>query len=307
MLIRLADIESAQELAEALAHPTKREDGILYVTSAPAYAKALIRAGLSCVFLESGTEAEHLYGADLVIQADADSEEDSAKADRGEESNAKADCGKEDSGRTNRERADSGRVSSPEAGIWRRDMRLLENVWKRHYHLPWEIAQTERLLIRETVMEDLPQLLELYEEERENPDVKPFSDQPQKELAAYIQNRYPFYGYGLWTVLEKSSGRVVGRVGFQEVELPELSYLIGRAYRGRGYGTEAARAVLTYAGEQLGFSRVLLRTSLGNTPSKRLAAKLGFQKEAGAPEEFYGAEPGAERHPEIFKIDLTSR
>lgn len=188
---------------------------------------------------------------------------------------------------------------------WRSDPAFLERVWRRHYGLPWTIAETERLCVRESVMEDLPALLAMYGQERENPDVTPFSEQPEEELSSYIRNRYPFFGYGLWSVVEKESGRLIGRAGFEEREapgrtakdgagrvLPELSYMTEKESRGRGYAREAARAALRYGKEELGFREVLLRASPENTASVRLAAGLGFHPVAGA--------------QNFYKIDLTS-
>lgn len=266
MLIRLEDADSPQSLLRALEHPARMEDGVLYAAGDVRAARKLKEARLPCVFVEveSAGEDAHVYGVDYVIR-------------------------QKDAG-------DDG---------WRRDQELLLGIWKRFYGLPWEIAVTPRLLVRESVMEDLPELLSLYEEERENPDVKPFSAHPKEEFAAYIKNRYPFYGYGLWTVAERASGRVAGRIGFEETHdpaqdagreaqvLPELSYLIARDLRGRGYAGEAASAVLLYARERLGFTGALLRTSPENTGSRRLAARLGFQED--------------KNFRNFFRMDLTNR
>lgn len=160
---------------------------------------------------------------------------------------------------------------------------LLYKVWQRHYHLPWTIAEKKRLIIRESIAEDLPFFLKLYERERRNPDVLPFSDQPEEELKAYIENRYPLYGYGLWTVVEKHEEKVIGRAGLQEFEMEntELSYLIDFRYRRQGYAREAAEAILTYCREELAMKTVYLRTSSENIPSNKMAKTLGFERYTG--------------------------
>lgn len=174
---------------------------------------------------------------------------------------------------------------------WKRDDAFLEGIWRRHYHLPWTVAETERLFIRETIPEDLPALLEIYAQEAANKDVKPFSKESRTELMAYISNRYGLYGYGLWTVVEKSSKEVIGRMGFEESgkeEMrgdgvrPELQYLIRRESRRKGYAYEAAGAILRYVRQQYGFETVMLRTSVENTASYHLAEKLGFRRISGA-------------------------
>lgn len=277
MLIRLIDIDTEEQLADALGHPVCGESRALYVTALPGIAARLAARGLPCIFREGASgspkdvphaskgracprdpaagevDAPHVYGVDLVI-----CDEDPAQG-------------------------------------WRADRETLAGVWKRHYHIPWTIAETERLILRESVPEDLPAFLAMYGEERGNPDVRQPGDDPAAELESYIRGRYPLFGCGLWSVAEKATGRVVGRVGFEETEvfeedsrrmLPQLSYLIAADRRGQGYAAEAARAALGYAGQKLGFARVVLVTSSENTASRRLAARLGFQRASALEKSF---------------------
>lgn len=159
------------------------------------------------------------------------------------------------------------------------DREYLLRVWQRHFHLPWTIAETKRLLIRESVMDDLPALMGIYSHEKENPDVVPFSEQPEGELQAYIDRWYPLYGYGLWSLVEKASGQVIGRAGLGECAKGiELSYLIDGTYRRRGYALEAAGAILQYAEEELGAEEIYLRTSDKNAASLSLAHRLCFRE-----------------------------
>lgn len=243
MLITLKDIETQPELTEALEHPARQKDCVLYVTKKPDMARCLIKSELPCIFLEESPCG--IYGADMIITE-----------------------GKELDLRWN----------------WRSDKDFLEKIWRRHYHLPQKIAVTKRLLIRETTLEDLPDLLVIYRNEENNKDVKPFSGQPKEELRSYIQYQYGFYDYGLWTILERSTGKVVGRIGFESGmeedcghAALELEYLIGKSYRRQGYGREAALAVLAYAKAELGEKMVVLRTSSENTASRKLAESLGFE------------------------------
>ena len=56
-------------------------------------------------------------------------------------------------------------------------------------------------------------------------------------------------GYGLWTVIEKSSGQVIGCVGLQQwKDWPgvELAWVIHRSRWGHGFATEAALAALEW-------------------------------------------------------------
>ncbi|MGN0354611.1 MAG: GNAT family N-acetyltransferase [Muricoprocola sp.] len=159
------------------------------------------------------------------------------------------------------------------------DEDYLEKVYKRWHHLPLMIAETERLLIRESVIEDLESFRLFYEEERENPDIEPLGTEAERALAEYIRYQYPFWDFGLWSVEKKGTKEVIGRMGLEVYEdKMELSYLIGRAFRREGYASEAAKAILQYAREKLELKEVYLRTSKGNMISQKLAESLGFQK-----------------------------
>ena len=165
------------------------------------------------------------------------------------------------------------------------DQVYILKVWQRHMHQPWLIAETERLSIRESVMEDLAYFQKFYGEECGNPDVQPLCE-AKEQLRTYITTRYPLFEYGLWTIVEKATGTVLGRAGIEELPEcceglsgePELSYLIGKEYRGNDYAAEACQAILHYAAEELEMDRIYLRTSKDNFPSQKLAEKLNLLK-----------------------------
>ena len=62
---------------------------------------------------------------------------------------------------------------------------------------------------------------------------KEFADKDKETqyIQDYIKNVYEFYGFGMWTVVEKASGQVIGRAGVSYREgfsLPELGFMIGK-------------------------------------------------------------------------------
>lgn len=303
MLIRLLEIDSEQELLRHLRAPAKMDAGVLYVTEYKEFAKRLIAEGLPCIFVEKpqGCQeeaGEKIYGADMIICEPQETWQE-RQTDEGV---CKADM----SGGKLQETAQENVGNTYD---WRQDKVFLETIWRHHYGLPAEIAQTKRLLLRESVMEDFDALYAIYEKERKNPDVKPFSKEAGEEFAFYIKHRYSFYGYGLWSVVEKSSGDVVGRIGFEENEecVPELAYLMRRNCRGKGYAKEAAQAALKYAKKQLGFEKIVLRTSKDNVASQRLALGLGFQKKYSLCGQTASRESECPEAEHIFfEIDLTS-
>ncbi|MCD7908956.1 MAG: GNAT family N-acetyltransferase [Clostridium sp.] len=171
------------------------------------------------------------------------------------------------------------------------NVELAELVLRRHLGLPWNIARTERLTIRELTAGDIDQIpgAELGEEEAL------FGD-PQK-LPAYIESQYGFYEYGTWALLGRGHGRMVGLAGVSQLRLPpfleqrlnafiakncpgqpflELGYHIFHPYRRRGYALEACREISDYARQVL-CCRVCAVIAQENKASRRVAESLGMK------------------------------
>ena len=93
--------------------------------------------------------------------------------------------------------------------------------------------------------------------------------------------RYQRDGHGLWALMLKDSGELIGDCGctLQEVEgmnQIEVGYHVRRDLWGRGYATEAARACMEYAFAQLGAARVISMIRPENLQSRRVAEKNGM-------------------------------
>lgn len=138
------------------------------------------------------------------------------------------------------------------------DEALLRKAVCRRFSMPWTIAETKRLLIREFKASDaLPE-----EEEFGTPEI----------LSSYIACQYRFYESGLWALVEKKTGKIVGKAGITD---GELGYHIYKEYRRRGLAEEACRAIIRREIEE-GRTCVRLQVQADNTASRRLAEKLGF-------------------------------
>ena len=157
------------------------------------------------------------------------------------------------------------------------DRGFLEQVHTRALGLPVRIAETRRLILREMTLSDLPELNRIC---RENG----LPETGEEEAGAYIRYMYGLYQCGMWVVLEKESGRLIGRAGFGIADyLPEaeldLGYLIDTPYRRQGYGEEACRAVLDYGRDWLELQRISAYVEEENQVSVHLLEKLGFQRQ----------------------------
>lgn len=93
--------------------------------------------------------------------------------------------------------------------------------------------------------------------------------------------RYQEHGHGLWAMVLKSSGELVGDCGLtvQEVDGQseiEIGYHVRRDLWGQGLATEAARACRDYGFERLPVERLISLIRAENLASRRVAEKNGM-------------------------------
>jgi RimJ/RimL family protein N-acetyltransferase len=85
-------------------------------------------------------------------------------------------------------------------------------------------------------------------------------------------------GIAMFSVLEKSTGRWVGRLGPWSPEgwpAPEIGWGIAREHWGKGYASEGAAAAMDYAFDVLGWDDVIHCIHVDNVASQGVARKLG--------------------------------
>jgi aminoglycoside 6'-N-acetyltransferase len=88
-------------------------------------------------------------------------------------------------------------------------------------------------------------------------------------------------GWVQMTVVERAGGALVGDVGIAPVDdepgVLKVGYTIDPAAQGRGYATEAVRALVSYAFDTLGAEVVRMHASADNAASIRVAEKAGLR------------------------------
>jgi len=144
------------------------------------------------------------------------------------------------------------------------------------------IVETERLLLREFVPEDVDALAAVLSDPEAMRHYPAALD--RAGVAAWIERsrrRYAEAGYGLWAMVLKPSGEVVGDCGLtrQTVDGPdeiEIGYHVRRDLWGRGYAPEAARACRDYGFARLGAERLISLIRPENLASRRVAEKSGL-------------------------------
>jgi RimJ/RimL family protein N-acetyltransferase len=167
-----------------------------------------------------------------------------------------------------------------------------------------ELVRTERLLLRRWDESDLAAFFDLYSREDV---VRWLGAHPRRPLASAREARERMRRWreherglaaplGLWAIVpctEGTAGPPAGTLlllplsdGGEPTGLTEIGWHLHPQHQGQGLATEAARAVLDLA-EQAGIDQVLALTDLDNTPSQRVAARLGMQDE-GVTDRWFG-------------------
>lgn len=145
------------------------------------------------------------------------------------------------------------------------------------------VLNTERLELRELTLDDLDFMAALVghaEVMRHYPQVY-----SRDEARGWIERqlaRYERDGHGLWLARLRATGEPAGAIGLSMQEVdgarePEVGYLLHRAFWGRGYATEAARAVRDQAWNERGFDHVISLIRPANLPSQAVARRLGMR------------------------------
>lgn len=145
-----------------------------------------------------------------------------------------------------------------------------------------QILETSRLILREFSPRDVGALcLVLSDAETMRFYPAPFDRAGVEEWIARNRRRYAEVGHGLWAMILKSSGEMIGDCGLtvQEVEGAneiEIGYHVRRDFWGQGLATEAARACRDYGFARLPVERLISLIRPENAPSRRVAEKNGM-------------------------------
>lgn len=147
------------------------------------------------------------------------------------------------------------------------------------------ILETNRLLLRELTLDDVdalnailsdPVAMEHYP--------KPHDREMTAEWIRRNLVRYAEHGFGLWAVILKATGELIGDCGLtyqhvNGVDELEIGYHIARPLWNKGYATEAASGCRDYVSDVLKRDRVISWMRPTNHSSRRVAEKVGMTLE----------------------------
>ena len=149
------------------------------------------------------------------------------------------------------------------------------------------ILETNRLILRHLVMDDLDDLFALYSD----PEIRQYFPEgilnlaETKEELEWHRNGHPKYPkLGLWATIHKETGKFIGRCGLLPWEIDdrlevEIAYLLDKSFWHQGLATEAAQGILKYGFEKLNLSRLICLIDPENVSSQRVAERIGMTLE----------------------------
>ena len=153
------------------------------------------------------------------------------------------------------------------------------------------ILTTDRLTLRGHRLDDFADCVKLWSDPVVTRHIaaRPFTEEEiWTRLLRYI-GHWSLMGFGYWIVRETATDSFVGEVGFAEhrreltpsiVGVPEIGWVLTPAAHGKGFATEAVRAVLDWGDARFGRIRTVCLINPDNGPSLRVAEKAGYREHA---------------------------
>lgn len=147
------------------------------------------------------------------------------------------------------------------------------------------ILETPRLVIRRLSSSDVKSLKPILGDS----EVMKYSlkgalnEEGIKEYIDKILSHYDRHGYGLWGIVQKGTDELIGIAGLiyqilEDSPFTELAYRLARKHWGKGFATEAAKAILEYAFNTLNIDRLISIIEPGNAASVKVAIRVGMTR-----------------------------
>jgi RimJ/RimL family protein N-acetyltransferase len=158
------------------------------------------------------------------------------------------------------------------------------------------ILETERLYLREMNQADFSSLCKILQDK----DVMyayehAFDDVEAQEWLDRQIMRYNQYGFGLWAVILKETGEMIGQCGLtmqdcNNRQVLEVGYLFQKAFWHKGYASEAAIACKEYAFEVVNADEVFSIIRDTNIASQNVAKRNGMTVTERFIKHYYGVD-----------------
>lgn len=144
------------------------------------------------------------------------------------------------------------------------------------------ILETKRLILREMVDEDFENLKKVISDpENMKYYPKPYDDNGVRKWINWCKASYAKRGFGLWAVILKESGEMIGDCGvsmqfIDDLDRPEIGYHLRKDYHHLGIGKEMTQAVKDYFFNNFDYDEVYSYMNKDNVPSYKTAEANGM-------------------------------
>lgn len=143
------------------------------------------------------------------------------------------------------------------------------------------ILETPRLLLREMDISDMDSLRMILQDEKMMYAYNGAFD--ERETSMWMQKqlkRYKDFGFGLWAIVLKKNGEMIGQCGitmqeYNDMLVPEVGYLLAYKHWHKGYAIEAATACRDYGFSALHFDAMYSIIRDNNIASQKVAIRNG--------------------------------
>lgn len=104
-----------------------------------------------------------------------------------------------------------------------------------------------------------------------------------QEVERYVNKiieHWDTHNFGVWAIINKATEEIMGHCGLRfidDTEDIEIIYLLDPKFWGNGYATEAGNEAVQYAFNCLKVDKLTVRVRTGNSKSKKVIDKLGFE------------------------------
>ena len=144
------------------------------------------------------------------------------------------------------------------------------------------ILETERLVLREMEDSDFDALKRVISDpETMKYYYKPYDDNGVRRWLNWCKSSYEKYGFGLWAVVLKETGEMIGDCGVSMQFIdddwrPEIGYHLDKKYHRQGIGKEMTNSVKDYFFNHFDFDEVYSYMTKDNIPSYKTAEANGM-------------------------------
>jgi len=151
------------------------------------------------------------------------------------------------------------------------------------------VLETERLKLRGHRLDDFVKCAAMWADPVVTRFIggKPLSEEEAWTKFLRYAGHWSLLGFGYWVAEEKATGKSVGEIGFADYKretepslkgTPEIGWVLASAFHGKGYATEAVRAVVEWGDSHFERARTSCIIAPDNLASIRVAEKCGYRQ-----------------------------